>query len=108
MLPKALKPPPEGPVNRAALGVALAQYLADAALGVEHRGAPERPRRRLVPTLTVFAVGDQVGVTGTDVVGALRGLDPAAEVWTPTGVRGAAAEVLADCLAAVGAVTRIV
>jgi hypothetical protein len=107
-LPPGLSPPPDEPLTRAVLAVALAQHLADAARGVELREAPEAPVRRVVPTLTVFAVGDQVGVTGTDLVGALRGLAPTAEVWTPDGGRGTAACVLAQSQAAVAAVWAVV
>jgi hypothetical protein len=45
---------------------ALAQQLADAAQDLEAPGAP----RRAVPDLGVFAVGDQVAVTGADLLAA--------------------------------------
>jgi hypothetical protein len=107
-VPSGLEVSAAGPLNRAALALALAQHLADTALGVEHRDAPAPPPRRLVPTLTVFAVGDQVGVTGTDLVGVLRGLEPGDAVWTTAGIRGTAGGVLADCQDAVAAVARVV
>jgi hypothetical protein len=107
-LPRGLEVPAGVPLTRAALGLALAQQLADAALGVQHRADPQPPPRRLVPTLTVFAVGDQVGVTGTDLVAALRGLGPGDAVWTPARLRGTAADVLTQCQDAVAAVTRVV
>jgi hypothetical protein len=54
--------------SRAAAGLALAQLLADSSAALE--GAP--PRR--VPDLGPLAVGDQVAVTGTDVVTAAAGV----------------------------------
>ncbi len=102
-LPPSLRVPAGDPVTRAAVAHALAQFLADAAAGVEARDAVGPPPNRLVPTLSVFAVGDQVGVTGTDVVTALRGLRTDIEVWTHGGARATADAVLESCRAAVAA-----
>ena len=55
--------PPAG--SRADAGHALAQRLADAAAALD--GEPARP----VPRLHDLAVGDQVAVTGTDLVAAV-------------------------------------
>jgi hypothetical protein len=52
--------------SRAAAALAVAQVLADAAASLE--GLPSRP----VPDLGPLAVGDQIAVTGTDVVTAAR------------------------------------
>lgn len=107
-LPAGLPAPAEGPLTRAVFAHALAQLLADAALGVEAREGRQPPPRRPLPTLSVFTVGDQVGVTGTDLVNALRGVAPDAEVWTPAGTRGPAGDVLAQCLDAVAALWAVV
>ena len=95
-------------LNRAALGHAVAQLLADAAAGVQARVEPAPPPRRSVPVLTVFAVGDQVAVTGTDLAAALRGLDPSTPVWAADGTRGTAAATLAAALEAVRALRAVV
>ena len=57
--------------SRAAAARALAQLLADAAQDLEEPGAP----RRTVPDLGVFAVGDQVAVTGADLLAAAGSTD---------------------------------
>lgn len=89
-----------------------AQALADAAQGIEERAGAGEPTWRHVPELTDFAVGDQVAVTGHDLLAALdealggapdaTPAEPAVQVWTRGGrsslaevVRGAAAQ-LAD------------
>ncbi len=82
-------------LTRAAGGLDLAQHFADAAAGIEARAATVAPRPRAVPTLSVFAVGDQVAVTGGDVLAAADGLDPTEPVWHD-GERRALAEVLAQ------------
>ena len=94
-------------LTRAALAHAVAQRLADAAAGVEARTEPGPPLRRPVPVLTVFAVGDQVAVTGSDLAAALRGLEPDAPVWAADGTRGTAADALAGALEAVRALRAI-
>jgi hypothetical protein len=97
-----LEAPVPGHASRADGGRAVAQTLATAAQGVEERAAAEEPAWRTVPALSPFAAGDQVAVTGTDLVAAATGLDPYEEVWTPVGrarladVVAAAAERLAD------------
>lgn len=58
-----------GHVSRAAAGRGLAQRLADLAAAVEAAGA--RPAGRTVPDDGPFAVGDQIAVTGHDLVVAL-------------------------------------
>ena len=83
----------------AAAAHALAQRLADAAQGVEERSAADPPSWRQVPALGVFAAGDQVRVTGRDLLSALAGVPLDAQVWTRDGRRPAAA-VAAECLAA--------
>jgi hypothetical protein len=80
--------------SRASAALDLAQLLADAAQGVEERASLEPPERRIVPDLGVFALGDQVAVTGRDLVAATRAADPDAEVWS-TGRRLPAQSALA-------------
>jgi hypothetical protein len=71
--------------SRAEAAHALAQQLADGAASVEERPA------RLVPRLHDLAVGDQVAVTGQDLVDALRAAGPASD----PAARAAAAAVAA-------------
>jgi hypothetical protein len=75
--------PPSG--TRALAALDLAQHLADAAQGVEERESAVAPVPRVVPDVGVFALGDQVTVTGTDLVAAAVGLQPEDEVWTVKG-----------------------
>ncbi|MQA01593.1 MAG: hypothetical protein GEV07_02280 [Streptosporangiales bacterium] len=70
--------PPYGTVADA--GHRLAQLLADAALGVEHR-ADAHPASRPVPRLRDTAVADQVAVTGHDLLAALADLPADTQVW---------------------------
>jgi hypothetical protein len=63
-------------------GREIAQALADAALGVEERRREQPPRPRALPVLGDFAVGDQVAVTGHDLVAALDEVDPHDLVWS--------------------------
>ncbi len=85
--------------SRADAAHALAQALADAGQGVEQRDDPQPPPWRRLPRLHDFAVGDQVAVTGTDLVRAAAGLDPATPVWAPDG-RRLLGEVLPELAAA--------
>jgi len=59
----------------------LAQLLADAALGIEARAGEAAPRRRVVPVLSVFAVGDQIAVTARDFAHESAGLNGTEPVW---------------------------
>jgi len=59
--------------SRAQAGRMLAQRLADAASGVAARGADQPPEWREVPEIELFAVGEQVAVTGADLVRELAG-----------------------------------
>ena len=92
--------------SRAAAGHELASLLARAAQGVEDRAQPLPPAWRSLPFEGPFVVGDQLGVTGHDLLAAYArlgayatlgadarlGADSAATaattaVWAPTGVR---------------------
>ena len=59
--------------SRAQAGRMLAQRLADAASGVAAGGADQPPEWLAVPEIEVFAVGEQVAVTGADLVRELAG-----------------------------------
>lgn len=73
---------PESRLNKVAgVGRDLAQALADAAAGAERREAATPPPDRAVPVLSVFAVADQVAVTGRDLEAAAVGLEPTALIW---------------------------
>ena len=92
--------PPTG--TRALAALDLAQHLADAAQGVEERAAAVAPGLRVVPDVGVFALGDQVAVTGTDLVVAAGGLRPEDVVWTAEG-RAPLSQVLEGATQAVRA-----
>ena len=55
-------------MSSAAAGHRLAQLLADAAAGVAGRAADIAPASRPVPTIDVFALGEQIAVTGHELV----------------------------------------
>ena len=57
--------------SRAAGGRAVAQVLAEAAQAVEERGSGVQPHWRALPVGSDFAVGDQVAVTGHDLLALL-------------------------------------
>ncbi len=84
---------------------ALAQRLAAGAQGIECRDLPRPPAWREVPRLADHAAGDQVAVTGQDLLDAIQAVDPDYEVWTPTG-RRSAREVAEELLAALGELRR--
>ena len=83
--------------SRAAAGHELASLVAFAAQGVEDRSRPHPPAWRLLPFEGAFVVGDQISVTGHDLVAAcaeLLGVEHAngvagasTPVWAPPGVR---------------------
>lgn len=55
--------------------------LAALSLGIEARGAVAPPPPPVVPALNVFALGDQLTVLGSDLVGSAAGLGPDEAVW---------------------------
>ena len=82
----------------------LAQRLADAASGVAARGADQPPEWREVPEIELFAVGEQVAVTGADLVRELAGgADHAA--GTESGAVGAGSGGVGAGFGAAGAVS---
>jgi hypothetical protein len=75
----------QGPAygSRADAGRAAATELARAAAALEAAAAgPTGPVERDLPTLSDLAVGDQVAVTGHDMLAALDLVGPAVPVWT--------------------------
>jgi hypothetical protein len=91
--------------SRAAAAHALAQRLATAAQGIDCRALPQPPTWRTVPRLADHAAGDQVAVTGRELLDAVTEAGPDCEVWTPTG-RGRAAEVVEELVEAMAALRR--
>jgi hypothetical protein len=76
--------------SRAAAGHELASLIALAAQGVEDRSRPLPPAWRALPFEGPLVVGDQIGVTGHDLLAACGRLGerPASTaVWAPPGVR---------------------
>lgn len=84
---------------RAAAVRATAGWLASAGQGVEERDRPGFPAWRTVPKLMDHAAGDQLAVTGQDLLAALRDLPPGTQVWTPGG-RRTAEDLARDALTA--------
>jgi hypothetical protein len=81
--------------SRAAAARHVAQVLADAAAAIEERTSTS-PSRPPVPSLSVFAAGDQVAVTGPDLVAAVRELladVPPGDACDARGERQRAADV---------------
>ena len=92
--------------SRAAGGRAVAQTLADAAQALEERDSGAEPRWRDVPALSDFAVGDQVALTGQDLLTAIGSVGPEETVWA-RGTRRTAGEVVADAAAQLVALRRL-
>jgi hypothetical protein len=92
--------------SRAAGGRAVAQRLATAAQGLEAGAAGDEPRWRDVPALSDFAVGDQLAVTGHDLLAALDEAGPADLVWAP-GARRTAISVVTDAADQLAALRRL-
>lgn len=92
--------------SRSAAGYELAGLLALAAQGVEERDLPTTPSWRALPFEGPFIVGDQLGVTGYDLLAAYARLgSDSASVWAPPGShslpeRADVGEVLARALSA--------
>ncbi len=86
-----------GHTSRVEAARATAQTLAEVAQGVEERYADVAPVWRHLPRLDDFAVGDQVAVTGHDVVAAFARSGSDEPGWTRAGRAGA--DVLLRCAA---------
>jgi ABC-type amino acid transport substrate-binding protein len=91
--------------SRAAGGRTVAQSLADAAQALEERESGVEPRWRDVPALSDLAVGDQVALTGQDLLTALDSGGPDETVWV-RGTRRTSGEVVADAAAQLAALRR--
>jgi hypothetical protein len=92
--------------SRAAAGRHAAQALATAGQGVEERTAGKEPAWRTLPELSEFAVGDQVAVTGRELLAALDGVAADEMVWA-VGGRRPAADVVAAVAALLAEVRRL-
>jgi hypothetical protein len=83
-----------------------AQALADAAQGVAERASATEPRWRTLPRLSDLAVGDEVAVTGQDLLDELALCDPDTPVWTRSG-RRPARQVVAGAAGSLAAARRL-
>lgn len=92
--------------SRAAAAREAARTLAVAAQGLEARRDGDEPVWRTPPTLSDVAVGDQVAVTGNDLLAALADVRPADPVWAPGG-RRPAGEVVAEAAELLAATRRL-
>ena len=92
--------------SRAEAARATAQALADAAAGLEAGRDPVEPVWRTLPELDDLAVGDQVAVTGHDLVTAARDAAPDDAVWARHG-RRTAHEVLTEAADALATLRRL-
>jgi hypothetical protein len=90
-----LAAPVPGYPSRAAAGRAVSQAAALAGQGVEECMSPGEPSWREVPALSDFVVGDQVAVTGRDLLAAVGGVQPTQPVWVRGG-RRTALDVVTD------------
>lgn len=97
---------PEGR-SRAEAGYRFAALLAVFGQAVEERASDEPPRWRSLPFDGVFIVGDQIAVTGHDLVAGIAALDDLDElVWTVGGERVRAGELLAAAMGEAGTLLR--
>jgi hypothetical protein len=92
--------------SRAEVARATAQTLADAAAGLEAGGDPVAPTWRTLPELIDLAAGDQLAVTGHDLLAAARRVAPDDHAWTRHG-RRTAHLVLAEAADALAALRRL-
>ena len=100
--------------SRAAGGRTVAQTLADAAQALDERDSGAEPQWRDVPVLSDLAVGDQVALTGNDLLAqlpsggdhAVPAIGPEEIVWA-RGTRRTAGEVVADAAAQLAALRRL-
>jgi hypothetical protein len=93
-------------VSRAAAARATAQTLADASAGLEAAGDLAAPTWRPLPELSDFAAGDQIAVTGHDLLAAAEQAVPDDLVWARDG-RRTAREALDDAANALAALRRL-
>jgi hypothetical protein len=99
----AAAPPHE---SRAAAARATAQALADAAQGLEERAQPDEPAWRQLPELPDLALGDQLSVTGHDLLAAAIDASADDPAWA-RGRRRTAGDVLTAAAAHLGDLRRL-
>jgi hypothetical protein len=106
--------------SRAAGGRTVVQTLADAAQALEERDSGAEPHWRDVPALPDLSVGDQVALTGNDLLAqlppstptptggdhAVPAVGPEETVWA-RGTRRTAGEVVADAAAQLAGLRRL-
>lgn len=92
--------------SRAAAARATAQALADAAQGMEERDRADELVRRALPALGDLAAGDQLMVTGQDLLAAAAQVAADEPVWA-RGCRRTAGQVLAAAGAHVAELRRL-
>ena len=90
----------------AAAARATAQTFADASAGLEAGHDPAAPTWRALPELSDLAAGDQVAVTGHDLLAAAERVAPDDLVWARDG-RRTAHEVLGEAADALAALRRL-
>lgn len=95
--------------SRAEAGYRFAALLAAFGQGVEERATDVSPAWRTLPFDGPFIIGDQIAVTGHDLVAGMQGLDDLDElVWTMEGERVSAGEVLAAAIRGAGELRRAI
>jgi hypothetical protein len=96
--------------DRASAGAWLASQLAALAQGVEEWDRPRPPKWRRLPDVGAFALGDQIAVTGKDLLAAFDALpdDAGTLVWTPGDGRVPAEKALAAVLESTTALRKTV
>lgn len=102
----ALRLEPYG--DRAQAGHWLAAQVTTVAQGIERWDSTQPPRWRDLPTLGVFALGDQIAVVGNDLLAAYRALKDPREtlIWTPGEGRVPAEKAMAAVLESTTALLR--
>jgi hypothetical protein len=103
----ALRLEPYG--DRARAGHWLASQVTMVAQGMEHWDSRRPPVWHELPTLGVFALGDQIAVVGNDLLAAYRALDDPREtlIWTPGEGRVPAEKAMAAVLDSAAALRRV-
>lgn len=95
--------------SRAEAGHRFAALLAAFGQGVEERALDVPPTWRSLPFDGVFIVGDQIAVTGHDLVAGISGLGDLDElVWSVDGERVRAGELLAIAVGEAGELQQVV
>jgi hypothetical protein len=94
--------------DRARAGHWIAAQVSMVAQGMESWDSPQPPVWRELPTVGVFALGDQIAVVGNDLVAAYRALNDPREtfIWTPGDGRVPAEKAMAAVLDSTTALRR--